>query len=176
VEEEYQIIDPHTWELSSSSNSLLRTAHQALGERAQPELQLSQIEAATPICRDLQGVRTALRHMRSGMIAAAAQKGTFLVAAGTHPFSHWKSQRITPKERYEEISEYYQQLAREPIFGCHIHVGLNERAMGLQVMNRARIWLTPLLALAAKDLCSPRTYCWKRMRSVLSECAICQSS
>lgn len=151
VEEEYQIIDPHTWELSSSANALLRTAQKTLGESAQPELQLSQVEVATPVCRDLQEVRTELQHMRREMIAAAAKKGKFLVAAGTHPFSHWKSQRITPKERYEEIAEDYQQLAREPIFGCHIHIGLQDRELGLQVMNRARVWLAPLLAIAANS-------------------------
>lgn len=171
VEEEYQIIDPDTYELSSSASALLHTAQQVLGEQAQSELQLSQVEAATPICQDLREVRTALIHMRGEMIAAAAKKGKSLVAAGTHPFSHWKSQRITPKKRYKEIAEYYQQLAREPIFGCHIHIGLHDREMGLQVMNRARIWLAPLLALAANSpfwqgedtgYASFRTVMWSR--------------
>ena len=171
VEEEYQIVDPRTWELSSSSRSLLHSAQQALGEQAQPELQLSQVEAATPVCQDLREVRAALGHMRGEMIAAAAKDGKSLVAAGTHPFSLWKSQRITPKERYKEIAAYYQQLAREPIFGCHIHVGLSEREMRLQVMNRARIWLAPLLALAANSpfwqgedtgYASFRTVMWSR--------------
>ncbi|HET8845635.1 MAG TPA: carboxylate-amine ligase [Ktedonobacteraceae bacterium] len=171
VEEEYQIIDPHTGELSSSSRSLLRTAQQTLGEQAQPELQLSQVEAATSVCQDLGEVRKALTHMRCEMITAAEKKGKALVAAGTHPFSHWKSQRITPKERYKGIAEYYQQLAREPIFGCHIHVGLSDRETRLKVMNRARAWLTPLLALAANSpfwqgedtgYASFRTVMWSR--------------
>ena len=151
VEEEYQIIDPHTWELSSASSSLLRTAQETLGESAQPELQLSQVEAATPICQDLGEARAAIVHMRAEMIAAAEQKGKLLVAAGSHPFSHWKDQRVTPKERYQGILQYYQQLAHEPIFGCHVHVGLSSQELALQVMNRARIWLAPLLALAANS-------------------------
>ena len=171
VEEEYQIIDPRTFELSSSSRSLLHTAQETLGEKAQPELQLSQVEAATPVCQNLREARAALAHMRGEMIAAAEKKGKHLVAAGTHPFSHWKNQRITPKERYQETAEYYQQLAREPIFGCHVHVGLREREMALQVMNRARIWLAPLLALAANSpfwqaedtgYASFRTVLWSR--------------
>ena len=171
VEEEYQIIDPVTYELSSSSSALLSTAQQTLGDKAQPELQLSQVEAATPICRKLQEVRTALIQMRREMIAAAAQQGKNLASAGTHPFSHWKRQRITPKERYQGIAEDYQQLAREPIFGCHVHVGLEDREMALQVMNRARIWLAPLLALAANSpywlsadtgYASFRTVMWSR--------------
>lgn len=171
VEEEYQIIHPVTYELSSSSTALLPTAQQALGEKAQAELELSQVEAATPVCRTLQHVRTELIHMRSEMIAAAARQGRYLAAAGTHPFSHWKSQRITPKERYQEIATDYQQLAREPLFGCHVHIGLEDREMSLQVMNRATIWLAPLLALAANSpfwlgedsgYASFRTMMWSR--------------
>ena len=127
------------------------TAQRSLGEKAQTELQLSQVEAATPVCQNLQEVREELIHMRREMIAAAAHKKKRLAAAGTHPFSHWRNQRITPKERYQGIAADYQQLAREPIFGCHVHVGLEDRAMALQVMNRASIWLAPLLSLTANS-------------------------
>jgi carboxylate-amine ligase len=171
VEEEYQIIDPTTYELSSSSGIVLPTAQRSLGEKAQTELQLSQVEAATPVCQDLQEVRAELIRMRSAMIAAATRKKKLLAAAGTHPFSHWRDQRITPKERYKGIATEYKQLAREPIFGCHVHVGLEDREMALQVMNRASIWLAPLLSLTANSpfwlgedtgYASFRTMMWSR--------------
>jgi len=171
VEEEYQIIDPVTYELSSSSRALLSKAQQTLGEKAQPELQLSQVEAATPICRSLQQVRQELIHMRGKMITAASRQEKYLAAAGTHPFSHWKSQHITPKQRYQEIAEVQQQLAREPVFGCHVHIGLEDRELALEVMNRASIWLAPLLALATNSpfwlgedsgYASFRTVLWSR--------------
>lgn len=171
VEEEYQIIDPVTRELSPSSQALLPTVQRALGEKAQPELQLSVVEAATPVCQTLQEVRRELSKMRREMIGAAQHDGKQLAAGGTHPFSHWKSQRITPKERYLGVAEDYRQLAREPIFGCHVHIGLADREKALQVMNRARIWLAPLLALAANSpfwvgddtgYASFRTIMWSR--------------
>ncbi|MBV9021057.1 MAG: carboxylate-amine ligase [Ktedonobacteraceae bacterium] len=171
VEEEYQIIDPVTYELSSSSSALLSTAQQTLGDKAQPELQLSQVEAATPVCRSLPQVRQALIHMRREMIAAASRQKKYLAAAGTHPFSHWKSQHITPTQRYQEIAEAQQRLAREPVFGCHVHIGVEDRELALEVMNRARIWLAPLLALASNSpfwlgqesgYASFRTMLWSR--------------
>jgi carboxylate-amine ligase len=171
VEEEYQIIDSKTFELSSSSTSVLRKAQQKLGEKAQPELQLSQVEAATPVCANLREAREALIHMRREMLAAAERQGKYLAAAGTHPFSHWKSQRITPKERYQGVAKDFQQIAREPIFGCHVHVGVEAKEMALQVMNRGRIWLAPLLALSANSpywlgedtgYASFRTVMWSR--------------
>jgi carboxylate-amine ligase len=85
------------------------------------------------------------------MKAAATQQGTYLAAADTHLFSDWKSQRITPKQRYQTRADDSQQLAREPFFGYHVHIGLQDREMALQVMNRAIIWLAPLLALTANS-------------------------
>ncbi len=151
IEEEYQIIHPDTYELHSSSSKVLPGAKEVLGAKAQPELQLSQIEAATPVCQNLEDARSALIHMRRAMVTAAEQQNKLLAAAGTHPFSHWKNQHITPKAHYREVAKNYQQLARDTIFGCHVHVGLNEREMALQVMNRARVWLAPLLALSANS-------------------------
>ncbi len=101
VEEEYQIIDPVTRELNSRVKQILPIARKALGEEVQPEAQLSQIEIGTPICRTLGDVRRELVHSRREVIAAAAKEGNRIAAAGTHPFSHWEDQQITPKDRYK---------------------------------------------------------------------------
>lgn len=60
VEEEYQIIDPATRQLRSRAAYVLSSAREAIGDEVQPELHLSQIETATPICRSLADVRHAL--------------------------------------------------------------------------------------------------------------------
>lgn len=152
VEEEYQIIDPTTRALRDSGKHLLDSAQEALGDDVQPELQLSQIEIATPVCSSLAEVRGELVQMRGKLIAAAKAQGSRIAAAGTHPFSHWDDQQITPKPRYEEIARQYRQLAQEQvIFGCHVHVGLPDQQLAVGVLNRARVWLAPLLALAANS-------------------------
>ncbi|PHM10142.1 carboxylate-amine ligase [Nostoc sp. 'Peltigera malacea cyanobiont' DB3992] len=152
VEEEYQIINPTTRELSSRVEHVLPKAQKALGLEVQPEAQRSQIEIGTPICRTLADVRSELVRLRREVIAAAAKDGNQIAAAGTHPFSHWEQQQLTPKERYQTLMEDYQQLTRElVIFGCHVHVGISDRSTAISVMNRARVWLSPLLALAASS-------------------------
>ncbi len=152
VEEEYQIINAQTRELRSRGALILRDAQKALGDEVQPELYLSQIEIGTPICQTLAEVRAELTRLRGEVIAAAERDGTRIGAAGTHPFSHWEDQQLTPKARYLGISLDYQQLAREQlIFGCHVHVGINDREAAIQVMNRARPWLAVMLALSANS-------------------------
>lgn len=152
VEEEYQVIDATTHELQPDAESLLHRSQATLGDDVQPELKQSQIEMATAVCATLPEVRAALTHARRTLIEAAAEHGDWLGAAGTHPFSDWRVQSTTPKARYHQLSDHFQRLARElVIFGCHVHVSISDRAAALEVMNRARIWLTPLLALAANS-------------------------
>lgn len=152
VEEEYHIIDPESRELSPSALPILERAKHVLGERVQPELRLSQIEVETPVCHTLAEVRGHLQRLRHETIKAAEQEGKQIASAGTHPFSHWRGQPVTPKERYESLASDYEQLTREQtISGCHVHVGLHDRELALQVMNRARPWLAPLLALSASS-------------------------
>lgn len=152
VEEEYQIIDPQSRALRPRGARVLKRAQRALGDEVQPELHLSQIEAASPVCRSLAEARAELVRMRCEVIVAAERDGNRIAAAGTHPFSHWEDQKITPKERYQGILKDYQVLAHElVIFGCHVHVGLSDRDAGIHVLNRARVWLAPLLALAANS-------------------------
>ncbi|GLV58519.1 putative glutamate--cysteine ligase 2 [Dictyobacter sp. S3.2.2.5] len=153
VEEEYQIIDPHTRELSQKAHEILPTAQATLSEDAvQFEMILSQIEIATPICHSLADVQHELTRMRSGVIAAANQAGQLIAAAGTHPFSQWNKQQVTPKERYRALIETYQQLIREQvIFGCHVHIGIPDQEVATQVLNHTRAWLTPIIALTANS-------------------------
>jgi carboxylate-amine ligase len=172
VEEEYLIVDPLSRTSQLQSLPLLEKAQEILGDRVELEMQQSQIEAATPICVSLNDVRRELAHQRRGLITAASQIGMRIASSGTHPFSHWKEQQITPKYRYQNLLREYQQLTREQnIQGCHVHVGLTDRDLGIKVMNRARNWLAPLLALSANSpfwlgeetgYASYRTEIWSR--------------
>jgi carboxylate-amine ligase len=153
VEEEFQIIDPETRGLSPRGEGVLRRARQALGEgQVAPELRSSQIEVMTSVCRTLSEVRAELSQLRRVVIGAAAAESCRIAAASTHPFSPWQEQPITPGERYFKIVEREQQLAREQVvFGFHVHVGIEDRETAVEIMNRARVWLAPLLALSANS-------------------------
>jgi carboxylate-amine ligase len=152
IEEEYQIIDPATRALRPRASRILPGAQDAVGEAAQPELFQSQIEIASPVCRSLAEVRAQVVRLRRGVLGAAAEQGAQIAAAGTHPFSHWAAQHVTDRDRYHEVTDTYQQLTRELVIcGCHVHVGVPDREAAVQVFNRARVWLAPLLALAANS-------------------------
>ncbi len=173
VEEEYQIIDPKTYQLCGHAAQIIPLAQPMLRQSfVQTEVYGSQIEVATPVCPTLAEVRAALVQARSSMMAAAAIDGNTIASAGTHPFSNWHEQQITPKARYQWLAREYQQILRElVIFGYHVHVGVSEREMAVGVLNRARAWFSPLLALSANSpfwlgedtgYASYRTEIWSR--------------
>lgn len=152
VEEEYQIVDQRTRALRPRAERIVPPAQAVVGEAVEHELYLSQVEGVTPVCGTLGEVREQLVRSRRTLMSAAQATGSHIAAAGTHPFSHWADQDITPKERYHAIAATYQQIADElVIFGCHVHVGMAEREMGVQTLNRMRPWLHPLLALTANS-------------------------
>ncbi|MGF7214731.1 carboxylate-amine ligase [Spirosoma lacussanchae] len=152
VEEEYQIVDPETRQLQSDAQLILPEARATVGDQVTPEMYRSQIEIGTPVCQTLGQVRDELNRLRSELITAAGKTGNRIVAAGTHPFSHWEDQKLTRRARYRDLATDFQQLTREQlIFGCHVHVGIPDREIAIQVMNRARPWLSVLLALAGNS-------------------------
>ncbi len=153
VEEEYQIVDPETRELLSQGERVIELARRSVDEEeVTAELLESQVETVTPVCHTLADVRAEVLRLRCGVIEAAEEEGNCIVAASTHPFSHWREQVVTPKERYRMLVENYQQLAREQlVFGFHVHVGLGDREAAVRVLSRLRAWLAPMLALSANS-------------------------
>jgi carboxylate-amine ligase len=151
VEEEFQLVDPQTRELKSHIEEMLAAgAH--LGEQLKPELHRSVVEVGTPVCADIREAAEAVKGLRRSLIELAEASGARIVAAGTHPISHWKDQEITDRERYKHIVNEMEDLARANlIFGLHVHVGVEDREMQIQILNGARAFLPHLLALSVNS-------------------------
>jgi carboxylate-amine ligase len=173
VEEEYLIVDRETGALAARSDALVDAAAAIVGDAAGPELNSCQIEVASGVCHDLRELRDDLTRLRRLLSTAAADLGSAIAATGTHPFSSWEDQRVNAAvPRYRRIEERYQVMARQQVIcGCHVHVGIEDDDLRIEVMNRARPWLPVLLALSANSpywhgvdtgFASYRTEVWER--------------
>jgi carboxylate-amine ligase len=152
IEEEFQIIDPATGELRSHVEQIMADGKMIFQERVKTEMHQSVVEVGTDICRTVQDARTAVTKLRSDLWKLARNRGLTISASGTHPFSHWMDQKITKGERYEGIVEDMQQVARANlIFGLHVHVGIPDREVAIQVMNMARYFLPHIFALSTNS-------------------------
>jgi carboxylate-amine ligase len=152
VEEEFQIVDPQTWELRSHVSELLVQSAPTLGDQIKRELHQSIVEVGTRICADVSELRAEIFRLRRELTIAAERVGLAVAAAGTHPFAHWEDQILSPGVRYDSIVEELQQLARSLlIFGLHVHVAVPDRHSMIELMNEVRYFLPHLLALSASS-------------------------
>ncbi len=152
IEEEYQVVDPHTRELRSYITQILDRGRMILREQIKPELHQSMVEVGTQPCRTVHEARAEVVRLRSTIAGLARQHGLTIISAGTHPISSWMSQEITPFERYKGVVEEMQQLALQLlIFGMHVHVGMPDDEVAIELMNVARYFLPHILALSTSS-------------------------
>ncbi|RME41317.1 MAG: carboxylate-amine ligase [Caldilineae bacterium] len=152
IEEEYQIIDPDSRELTSYIQEFLQQGRIVLRDQVKPEFMQSQVEVGSYVCRNIKEARQEVIRLRS-MVAEVAQKnGRKIVAAGTHPFSKWVEQDITQNPRYMTLIADMKDLARRLlIFGMHVHVGIPNDALRMDVMNQVRYFLPHILTLSTSS-------------------------
>lgn len=152
IEEEYQIIDPKTRELRSYITEILEAGRLVLREQLRPELHQSIVEVGSTVCQTPAEARAELVRLRRAIIDLAAKNGLVIAAAGTHPFSSWLTQEITPLERYLGVKKDMQELAQQLlIFGTHVHIGIEDREFLIDAMNVARYLLPHVLCLSTSS-------------------------
>jgi carboxylate-amine ligase len=152
IEEEYQIVDCETRELDSYVTKMLDDGKTILREQVKPEMMQSVVEVGTNVCRTVDEARADLLNLRGTIAGLAAKQCKRIVAAGTHPFSRWSEQEVYPHERYYGIVNEMQDAARQLlIFGMHVHVGMPDLELGIQIQNVMRYFLPHLLALSTSS-------------------------
>lgn len=152
VEEEYQIVDPRTGELRSFITEILDAEGHITVANVKPELHQSVVEVGSSVCATPAEIRREIVGMRRAVRELAAEDGLEILAAGTHPFSSWVEQEITPLERYLGFQEDLQDLARRNlIFGLHVHVGIEDRDFLIDAMRVARYFIPHVLALSTSS-------------------------
>jgi len=152
IEEEYQIVDPQTCELRSYITELLEAGKMIMAEHMKAELHQSIVEVGTRVCHTPAEARAELVRLRRGVMELAGRKGLKIAAAGTHPFSSWLEQEITPFERYAGVKQDMQMLAQQLlIFGTHVHIGIEDPEFLIDAMNVARYMLPHILCLSTSS-------------------------
>jgi len=153
VEEEYLLVDKETRGLAvDPPKSLIRECEEILDGQVTTELLRSQIEIGTKVCNNIQEVREDLRKLRRTIIDVSGRHGLAPIASSTHPFSRWSEQKHTRKERYDSLTAEMQGTARRLLIcGMHVHVGINDDALRIDLMNQMAYFLPHLLALSCSS-------------------------
>jgi carboxylate-amine ligase len=153
LEEEYLLVDRETGAVAAEPpDELFAALHERTAGRAFPEFLRAQVEVATPVCRDVGEARVELSGLRRAVIEEAARYGLAPIAASSHPFSLTSKQKRTDKERYVALLEEMQGAARRMmICGLHVHVGIEDDDLRIDLMNQLTYFLPHLLSLSCSS-------------------------
>ena len=153
IEEEYMLVYPDSGELVGKvPRSLMPAMRKKLGKRVSPEFLQAQVEVGTAVCGSVQEAREQLEFLRRQVSEVAASHGMAIIAASTHPFSRPENQSITRKLRYTELERDLQAVVRRLIIsGMHVHVGIPDNDMRIDLMDQAKYMLPHLLALSTSS-------------------------
>jgi len=153
IEEEYLLVDPDTRDLvDDPPASIMAEAEAALGHQVTHEFLRAQIEVGTKVGKDLPEAAVDIRRLRTTVCDIAEAHGLKVIAASTHPFARWSKQQITDKDRYQMLANDLQQVVRRLVIcGMHVHVGIEDPEMRIDLMNQVSYFLPHLLALTTSS-------------------------
>ena len=153
IEEEYLLVNKESRDLEPEPPAaLLAKCEEALRGQVSPEFLRSQIEVGTRVCKSVQQARDELTHLRSTVAGIADEFGLAPIASSTHPFAEWSAQQHTDKERYNVLARDLQHVARRLVIcGMHVHVGIEDDDLRIDLMSQASYFLPHLLALSTSS-------------------------
>jgi carboxylate-amine ligase len=154
IEEEFQMVDRQTGQLSPHIQTILEKGHAIFGELIKPEMLQSTVEINSDILPDIPTARQEMRALRAELARLVSEEGLALVSAGTHPTALWQHELRSPYERYSQLEQELQDVARSVlIFGLHVHIGIESHELAVELMNQLRTWLPHLLAISTNSPC-----------------------
>jgi carboxylate-amine ligase len=151
VEEEFLLLDPVTGENTPAAMAVLSGLPPDVRDQSRMEFRHSMVEMVTGVCGDLAEAGRQLKQLRQAAAAAAGAAGASLVAIGATPIAE-RRPTVTDNPRYQAIARHYGLIVADPsVCGCHVHVGVADRELAVQVSNQLRPWLPVLQAMTANS-------------------------
>ena len=154
VEEEFQLLDPDSLDLTQRYTELRALADQdpVLVDAVAGELIESEIEIRSGRAESWAEMLASQRDARARLFRLAADNGIALGATATHPWSPWQDQKIIDTEHYRRVADGLQYVAwRNNTFGIHVHVGIRGADRAVAVCDRLRLLMPELLAVSANS-------------------------
>ena len=153
IEEEYLLVDPATRDLVRDPGDQVMAECQAiLGSQVSPEFLKAQVEVGTRVAPSVGEARDDLSRLRSALFEVLDRHGLALIAASTHPFADWADQQVTERDRYLLLAKDLQVVVRRLVIcGMHVHVGIEDPELRIDLMNQASYFLPHLLALSTSS-------------------------
>ena len=152
IEEEYLLVDMDSYRLAPWPEAFMAACQDELGDQVSPEFLQCQIEVGTKVCATVADARADLSRLRRCIAREAKKHNIAPIAVSCHPFSDWKAQEFTSKDRYSQLEAELKGVARRMLIsGMHVHVGIDENPSRIDLMPQLAYFLPHLLALSTSS-------------------------
>jgi len=152
IEEEYLLVDLDTMALAPAPDALMEACQCELGNQVSPEFLQCQIEIGTKVCKTADEARADLKRLRATVLRCASHHNLAPIAVSCHPFSDWKAQEFTDKQRYSDLEREMADVARRMLIcGMHVHAGIDSQTMRVDLMPQLSYFLPHMLALSTSS-------------------------
>ena len=152
IEEEYHLVDLASRDLRAAPPGFIEECQRQLGNWVTPEFLATQIEIGTPVCTSFADARAEIARLRHGIGTLAASHGMAPIASGTHPFAETGDLPTTDKQRYRQLADELAGVGRRMVTcGMHVHVGIEDTELRIDLMNQMRYFLPHLLTLSTSS-------------------------
>ncbi len=152
IEEEYLLVDVESRDLAGAPDALMSACANELQGQVSPEFLQCQIEVGTRVCDTVAAARSDLANLRSTIARLAGEHGMAPMAASAHPFADWHVQSFTDKERYHSLARDLAGVARRMLIcGMHVHVGIEDDELRIDLLSQVPYFLPHLLALSTSS-------------------------
>ena len=152
IEEEYLLVDRKSRDLTAVPDDVMRACENALQDQVSPEFLKCQIEVGTRVCNTVGEARADLANLRKTIATIANAHGLAPMAASAHPFARWQAQSHTQKERYDHLAHDLAGIGRRMLIcGMHVHVGIEDDDLRIDLLNQMPYFLPHLMALSTSS-------------------------
>ncbi len=152
IEEEYLLIDRESFDLAPAPDALMEACRKELEDQVSPEFLQCQIEVGTRVCKTVGAARGDLAHLRRTIARLSGEFGLMPLAVSCHPVADWQRQHHTEKRRYVELERDLAGVARRLLIcGMHVHVGVDDDDLRIDLMAQLSYFLPHILALSTSS-------------------------
>ncbi|MEQ6247773.1 carboxylate-amine ligase [Sulfitobacter sp. HNIBRBA3233] len=152
IEEEYLLVDRDSLALAPAPDAFMQACRAELQDQVAPEFLQCQIEIGTKVCTTTADAREELKRLRAAISRHSAAHNLAPIAVSCHPFSDWRDQAFTEKDRYDTLERELESVARRMLIcGMHVHAGVDAEAMRIDLMPQLSYFLPHLLALSTSS-------------------------
>jgi carboxylate-amine ligase len=152
LEEEYLLVNSETLLPVPAPDGLMEDCRKEMEDQVSPEFLQCQIEVGTKVCAGVAEARDDLASLRERVSVVAAGYGLSPVAVSTHPMAKWHEQVFTQRERYIDLERDLAGVVRRMLIcGMHVHVGIEDDDLRIDLMNQFSYFMPHLLALSTSS-------------------------